>query len=69
MSRTHTDADLRMYLTWRADRGWDPFAVRRLDVERYVRWLQETRRLQPSTVSGRLSVVIGFYGGVASWDR
>jgi integrase/recombinase XerD len=36
-------------------------AVRRLDVELYVRWLQEARRLQPSTVSRRLSVVIGFY--------
>jgi site-specific recombinase XerD len=27
----------------------------------YVRWLQEMRRLRPSTVSRRLSVVAGFY--------
>jgi site-specific recombinase XerD len=26
-----------------------------------VRWLQEVRRYQPSTVSRRLSVVVGFY--------
>jgi site-specific recombinase XerD len=60
-SRTHTDADLRTYLGWCADNGLDPLVVRRLDVELYVRWLQETRQLQPSTVSRRLSVVIGFY--------
>ncbi|GIF78505.1 hypothetical protein Asi02nite_80230 [Asanoa siamensis] len=35
--------------------------ARRVDVERYVRWLQEIRRYQPSTVSRRLSVVVGFY--------
>ena len=33
----------------------------RVDVERYVRWLQEVRCYQPSTVSRRLSVVVGFY--------
>jgi site-specific recombinase XerD len=32
-----------------------------VDVERYVRWLQDVRRFQPSTVSRRLSVVVGFY--------
>jgi integrase/recombinase XerD len=31
------------------------------DVERYVRRLQDVRCHQPSTVSRRLSVVIGFY--------
>jgi site-specific recombinase XerD len=33
----------------------------RVDVELYVRWMQETRRYKPSTISRRLSVVIGFY--------
>ena len=33
----------------------------RAEIERYVRWLQEVRRYQPSTVSRRLSVVVGFY--------
>jgi site-specific recombinase XerD len=31
------------------------------DVERYLRWLQDVRRYQPSTASRRLSVVVGFY--------
>ena len=33
----------------------------RADIERYVRWLQDARRYQPSTVSRRLSVVVGLY--------
>ncbi|TWG28057.1 site-specific recombinase XerD [Micromonospora palomenae] len=33
----------------------------RLEIERYVRWLQDVRRFQPSTVFRRLSVVVGFY--------
>jgi integrase/recombinase XerD len=36
-------------------------ATVRIDIERYVRWLQDVRRFQPSTVSRRLSVVVGFY--------
>jgi integrase len=32
-----------------------------VDIERYLRWLQDVRRYQPSTVSRRLSVVVGFY--------
>ena len=36
-------------------------AARRVDVELFVRWLQEARRFKPSTVSRRLSVVICFY--------
>jgi integrase/recombinase XerD len=30
--------------------------ARRVDVELFVRWLQEVRRFKPSTVSRRLSV-------------
>jgi site-specific recombinase XerD len=61
MSRMHTESDLRIFLHWCADRDLDPLAVGRVDIERYVRWLQETRQYQPSTVSRRLSVVVGFY--------
>ena len=32
-----------------------------MHVELYVRWMQEVRRFKPSTVSRRLSVVVGFY--------
>ena len=63
-SRTHTASDLRTFLTWCADQHLDPLdpvQVGRVQVEAYVRWMQETRGLQPSTVSRRVSVVAGFY--------
>lgn len=60
-TRVHTDSDLRVFLCWCTDQGLNPLTARRVDVERYVRWLQEVRRYQPSTVSRRLSVVVGFY--------
>src|SRR6266536_6490055 len=59
-TRVHTESDLRVFLRWCADRGLDPLTAVRVDVERYVRWLQDVRRYQPSTVSRRLSVVVGF---------
>jgi integrase/recombinase XerD len=61
LSRYHTESDLLVFLRWCADRGHDPLALRRVDVELFVRWLQEVRRFKPSTVSRRLSVVICFY--------
>jgi integrase/recombinase XerD len=60
-SRLHTGSDLNVFLTWCAKQGLDPLTVGRGDIERYVRWLQEIRCYQPSTVSRRLSVVVGFY--------
>ena len=39
----------------------DPLTSTRVDIERYVRWLQDVRWYQPSTVPRRLSVVVGFY--------
>ncbi|WP_433227473.1 tyrosine-type recombinase/integrase [Actinomadura formosensis] len=60
-SRMHTESDLRIYLTWCAERHLEPLAVRRAHVEMYVRWLQEVCRFRPSTVSRRLSVVADFY--------
>jgi integrase/recombinase XerD len=61
LSRTHAESDLRAYLTWCADRQVDPLAATRPQLELYVRWMQEIRRLKPSTVSRRTSVVAGFY--------
>jgi integrase/recombinase XerD len=61
LSRTHTESDLRAYPCWCADRGLDPLAAGRPQVELYVRWMQEVRRLKPSTVGRRMSVVAGFY--------
>jgi integrase/recombinase XerD len=60
-SREHTESDLRCYLTWCAERGLDPLAARRPDLELYIRWMQELRRFRPSTVSRRFSLAAGFY--------
>ncbi|WP_207786085.1 tyrosine-type recombinase/integrase, partial [Micromonospora globispora] len=60
-SRLHTESDLRVFLTWCAHHDLKPLSAARVDIERYVRWLQDVRRFQPSTVSRRLSVVVGFY--------
>ncbi|RIK17763.1 MAG: integrase [Acidobacteria bacterium] len=60
-TRTHTESDLRAFLNWCRERGLDPLTAHRVHVELYVRWMQETRRYKPSTISRRLSVVIGFY--------
>jgi hypothetical protein len=43
-SREHTGSDLRVYLAWCAARDQSPLAAQRADLERYVRWMQETRR-------------------------
>jgi integrase/recombinase XerD len=61
LSREHTESDLRIFLGWCAGRDLEPLAARRADLELYVRWMQETRRFEPSTVSRRTSVVTGFY--------
>jgi site-specific recombinase XerD len=60
-SRMHAESDRRIFLTWCTDQDLEPLAAVRVDIERYVRWLQDVRRFQPSTVSRRLSVVVGFY--------
>jgi integrase/recombinase XerD len=61
MSRAHTDSDLRSFLIWCAGRDIAPLKARRAQLELYVRWMQETRRYKPSTVSRRTSVLSGFY--------
>jgi integrase/recombinase XerD len=60
-SRQHTESDLRCYLAWCAERGLDPLAARRPHLELYIRWMQEVRRFQPSTIARRFSVTAGFY--------
>lgn len=60
-SRAHAASDLGVFLDWCAVRGLGPLAVHRPHLELYVRWLQETRRHKPSTVSRRVSVLTGFY--------
>ena len=60
-SRVHTGSDLKVFLTWCSGQDLDALEVGRAEIERYVRWSQEVRCLQPSTVSRRLSVVVGFH--------
>ncbi len=60
-SRVHTESDLRAYLTWCSSHGLDPLTAQRPHLELYIRWMQETRRYKPSTVSRRIAVVAGFY--------
>ncbi len=60
-SRAHTESDLRGYLMWCRSRGLDPLAASRVHIELFLRWMQELRGYQPSTVSRRLSVISGFY--------
>ena len=60
-SREHTESDLRCFLAWCAEHNLDPLAARRPHLELYIRWMQEIRRFQPSTVSRRVSVAAGFY--------
>jgi hypothetical protein len=51
-----------VFLRWCTDQDLDPLSAAGVDIERYLRWLQDVRRYQPSTVSRRLSVVVGFSG-------
>ena len=57
----HTESDLRAFLVWCRERGVEPLKAQRAQIELYVRWMQEVRHFQPSTVSRRVSVVVGFY--------
>jgi integrase/recombinase XerD len=61
LTRQHSESDLRVFLRWCTDHQLDPLTAVRVDIERYVRWLQDVGHYQPSTVSRRLSIVTGFY--------
>jgi integrase/recombinase XerD len=60
-SREHTESDLRLFFDWCRDRALAPLTTQRNDLELYARWMQEVRRLKPSTVSRRMSVVACYY--------
>jgi integrase/recombinase XerD len=60
-TRVHTTSDLHSYLRWCLEHSLNPLEAGRAHVELYLRWLQEVRRLKPSTVSRRLSVLATFY--------
>ena len=60
-ARVHAESDLSCFLRWCQRAETLPLAARRVDLELYLRWMQNDRRFKPSTVSRRLSVVAGFY--------
>ena len=60
-TRAHTASDLNSFLNWCRDHGLAPLQASRAHIELFLRWMQEIRRLKPSTVSRRLSVLSGFY--------
>jgi hypothetical protein len=59
LTRQHSESDLRAFLRWCTDHELDPLAAVRIDVERYVRWLQDVRcyqsRCGPSKPAARTS--------------
>ncbi len=61
LSRKHAATDLRAFISWCQERGLQPLMAQRPHIELYVRWMQEQARYRPSTVSRRLSIVIGFF--------
>jgi len=56
-TRVHTASDLNFDLRWCLERSLSLLQAGRAHIELYLRWLQEARRLRPSTVSRRLSVL------------
>ena len=64
VSRQHTESDLRVFFEWCPERQLPPLTAHRHDLELYLRWLQDVRRFEPSTVSRRLSVVAGFFRAI-----
>lgn len=60
-SRIHTESDLRAFLAWCTQHQLSPLLGQRPHLEIYRCWMQEVRGYKPSTVSRRLSVLVGFY--------
>src|SRR4051794_6165984 len=60
-TRVHAESDLACFLRWCQRAEISALAARRMDLELYLRWMQNDHRFKPSTVSRRLSVVAGFY--------
>ena len=56
LSRVHTGSDLQVFLRWCTEHELEPLRVRRSDVELFARWLEETRRLKPSTWTTTLPI-------------
>ena len=60
-TRTGYASDLRGWFAWCAEVGLEPFAVARVHIELYARWMEEERHLARATIGRRLSTIVGFY--------
>jgi len=60
-TRSGYACDLRAWFAWCARGDLDVFAVRRVHVELYARWMEEDQHLARATIGRRLSTVVGFY--------
>ena len=60
-TRTGYASDLRGWFAWCAQVGLEPFAVLRVHIELYARWMEEERHLARATIGRRLSTIVGFY--------
>src|SRR5215213_6791001 len=60
-TRTGYARDLRGWFAWCALVDLEPFAVLRVHIELYARWMEEERRLARATIGRRLSTIVGFY--------
>jgi site-specific recombinase XerD len=54
-------SDLRGWFAWSAQAGLEPFAILRVHIELYARWMEEDRHLARATIGRRLSTIVGFY--------
>lgn len=61
LTRKHAESDLRAFLGWCSEHRLDPLEAERVHIELFLRWMQEERCYQPSTVSRRLSIISSFY--------
>src|SRR3954453_3311585 len=52
-TRVHAESDLACFLRWCQHAEIAPLSARRVDLELYLRWMQNDRRFKPSTVSRR----------------
>ena len=60
-TRSGYASDLRGWFAWCAQVGLEPFAVLRVHIELYARWMEEERHLARATIGRRLSTIVGFY--------
>lgn len=55
-------ADLRVFYAWCADRGLDPIAARRHDLELFSDWMMTVRGNRAVSARRRLHALKSFYG-------